>query len=315
MGPILAITFGTFLRDYTLLKTGLASEMHGILICILVGFIGGLIATPSMEITPNLHWPTGEMCSRITVYGFFTGFFIALPSGIGVALSGTKAACVIGIKVIPITGNWLNARLVLGGNAGGLVGVAISASLLPPAVNSGIVLAFGALIVPLNISSFRDCDTGDIVDAEAPDNLLWIAFEAALWSLGLTLMNILVIWATSLLMFRIKSVVPSLERDKEFWGKDLKYARKYNKLIEAEDELQKLDDIDPENGLLGKMFFNEDEDADFVEQPVERMGSSSSTSKKAELERRKQLLRNEVHRLIQKSQRHLLPPEDKKKLR
>ena len=40
------------------------------------------------------------------------GVLIALPSGAGVALS------------------------VLGGNAGSLVGVAISASLLPPAVNS-----------------------------------------------------------------------------------------------------------------------------------------------------------------------------------
>ena len=44
--------------------------------------------------------------------GLCVGIGIALPSGAGVALS------------------------VLGGNAGSLVGVAISASLLPPAVNS-----------------------------------------------------------------------------------------------------------------------------------------------------------------------------------
>ena len=44
--------------------------------------------------------------------GLWVGISIALPSGAGVALS------------------------VLGGNAGSLVGVAISASLLPPAVNS-----------------------------------------------------------------------------------------------------------------------------------------------------------------------------------
>ena len=44
--------------------------------------------------------------------GLWVGVLIALPSGAGVALS------------------------VLGGNAGSLVGVAISASLLTPAVNS-----------------------------------------------------------------------------------------------------------------------------------------------------------------------------------
>ena len=105
MGPILAFTFGTFLRDYSLVKIGLASEMYGIFICLLVGFIGGLAATPSMLATNGLVWPTGEMCSRITVYGFFTGFFIALPSGIGVALSGKFLAnsgeCAIILYFVP----------------------------------------------------------------------------------------------------------------------------------------------------------------------------------------------------------------------
>ena len=44
--------------------------------------------------------------------GLLVGMLIAMPSGVGVALS------------------------VLGGNTGSLVGVAISASLLPPAVNA-----------------------------------------------------------------------------------------------------------------------------------------------------------------------------------
>lgn len=48
----------------------------------------------------------------------WVGVLIALPSGAGVALS------------------------ILGGNTGSLVGVAISASLLPPAVNAVSVNAF-----------------------------------------------------------------------------------------------------------------------------------------------------------------------------
>ncbi len=52
-----------------------------------------------------------ESC-RGLVRSLYVGVLIAVPSGAGVALS------------------------VLGGNSGSLVGVAISASLLPPAVNA-----------------------------------------------------------------------------------------------------------------------------------------------------------------------------------
>ncbi|KAF4528517.1 hypothetical protein B566_EDAN016948 [Ephemera danica] len=55
------------------------------------------------------------------VRALWVGCLIALPSGAGVALS------------------------VLGGNAGSLVGVAISASLLPPAVNAGLLWALAVI--------------------------------------------------------------------------------------------------------------------------------------------------------------------------
>ena len=59
-------------------------------------------------------WPTDEMNSRTEYRNLLVGVLVALPSGVGVALS------------------------VLAGNAGSMVGVAISASLLPPAVNAGL---------------------------------------------------------------------------------------------------------------------------------------------------------------------------------
>lgn len=58
---------------------------------------------------------------RGTGEGILVGLGIAIPSGIGVALS------------------------VLGNNTGSLVGVAISASLLPPAVNFGMLWGFGVI--------------------------------------------------------------------------------------------------------------------------------------------------------------------------
>ena len=54
-----------------------------------------------------------EMICRGAPRSLVVGVLVAIPSGAGVALS------------------------VLGGNSGSLVGVAISASLLPPAVNAG----------------------------------------------------------------------------------------------------------------------------------------------------------------------------------
>jgi uncharacterized membrane protein len=51
-----------------------------------------------------------------------TGALIAIPSGIGVALS------------------------ILGDNTSSLVGVAISASLLPPAVNTGMLVALAIFV-------------------------------------------------------------------------------------------------------------------------------------------------------------------------
>ena len=58
-------------------------------------------------------------CLRGAGRSLYVGVLVAIPSGVGVAFS------------------------ILGGNVGSLVGVAISASLLPPAVNAVSILLFG----------------------------------------------------------------------------------------------------------------------------------------------------------------------------
>lgn len=60
-------------------------------------------------------WPTDEMVNRGDPVNLILGFLIALPSGVGVALA------------------------ISGRNTSSLVGVAISASLLPPCVNAGLL--------------------------------------------------------------------------------------------------------------------------------------------------------------------------------
>lgn len=97
-----------------------------------------------------------------------------------------------------------------------LVGVAISASLLPPAVNCGIVwVAYAYYRAGMfqiggdnTMYNFQDFYIGG-----------WI-------SLGLTLVNIAMIWISSMMMFRLKEVLPI--RKKVFWS-DLGIARKIYK--------------------------------------------------------------------------------------
>lgn len=109
MGPILAQTLGAVLSDHELVKRGYFAECMGLIGCVLVGYIGGLCAAP----VNGTSWPTDEMASRAVWSALYIGIAIAIPSGAGAALS------------------------VMGNNTSSLVGVAISASLLPPAVNAG----------------------------------------------------------------------------------------------------------------------------------------------------------------------------------
>lgn len=62
------------------------------------------------------YWPTPQMESRGMPWNLLIGVAIASPSGVGAALS------------------------ISGSNMAGVVGVAISASLLPPAVNCGLLM-------------------------------------------------------------------------------------------------------------------------------------------------------------------------------
>lgn len=114
MGPILAATFGAVIKDHKLQCWGIRNEIFGIFLCIFVGFFFGLIISGLDYISGNQIQGslTSEMLMRTELHSVIVGILIALPSGAAVAIA------------------------VLGDNFGSLVGVAISASLLPPACNT-----------------------------------------------------------------------------------------------------------------------------------------------------------------------------------
>ncbi|RWS03256.1 DUF389 domain containing protein-like protein [Dinothrombium tinctorium] len=142
MGPVMAMTFGTIIRDKSLRNMGIRNAFIGFGITILfgycpehfifssnssllfaaLGYIFGLIVLNfTNEWNPDALWPTDEMKSRGQLRVLWIGALVAIPSGAAVAVS------------------------ILSGNQASLVGVAISASLLPPCVNTGLLWSFATL--------------------------------------------------------------------------------------------------------------------------------------------------------------------------
>ena len=185
MGPVMGITFGSRVKDWSLASFSFIHEVVALLICIIIGAIIGFSASWSAAAT---EWPTEEMASRGDVTGLITGLAIAIPSGMGVALS------------------------ILGNNTASLVGVAISASLLPPAVNTGICWARAILI-----------RTGRVVD-DSENDYVYIGGI----SFALTIVNIICIWLAGMFMFMIKEVAPTKTKS-AFWQRDIKLARTQKK--------------------------------------------------------------------------------------
>mmetsp|Transcript_14617 Transcript_14617/g.16576 ORF Transcript_14617/g.16576 Transcript_14617/m.16576 type:complete len:701 (-) Transcript_14617:763-2865(-) len=210
MGPILAITFGATILDHDMVVRGTVSELRALFLCVLIGFIFGLGAakpTYEMAVEDNTEWPPFEMVSRGTKAAILSGIPVAFFSGIGVALS------------------------VLGNNTTSLVGVAISASLLPPAVNTGVLLAYTAMIKSIRIGD--DTDPGVIY--EDPKDLVQFAGV----SLGLTCLNIGLIIVAGIMMFHLKEVTP-MKGKSEFWATHIQHARNYNTIVKNDERTASL---------------------------------------------------------------------------
>jgi hypothetical protein len=150
-----------------MIMTGLRNELISLALCVLTGLIWGLVAAFA-NVDERRNWPSDEMTSRGDVTGLLSGIAVALISGVATALS------------------------TLGNNSSGMTGVAISLSLLPPAVNAGMCWMFAILVA-----------TG-AVERNAGDNEQY--WELGTVSFGLTMANIVCIWLTGVFTFWLKEV-------------------------------------------------------------------------------------------------------------
>ncbi|XP_063827916.1 uncharacterized protein LOC135077317 [Ostrinia nubilalis] len=213
MGPVMSITFGTIISDRSLVRSGFESLILGMFLSLLFGFIFGLILGTTEMPWGFGDWPTEEMKSRGNVRSLWMGVLWALTSGTGVALA------------------------LLQGSAGPLIGIAISASLLPPVVNCGLYWALACiwLLYPgVKIPHIKGKPYyGNSSYVPLYHDYLPIEFAVnGIVSCCLTIVNVICIFITAIIFLKIKEVAapytstPDLRR---FWEQDIKIAREANR--------------------------------------------------------------------------------------
>ena len=168
MGPILGCAFGFAIKDRNLFMTGFMNECLALVITLLLGAIIGAGLSPYAGM---LKWPTSEMRSRGQTIQLIFGAGVAALSGTAVALAESNA------------------------NISSVVGTAIAAALLPPTVNCGICLAYAV------IGHYFQSEDDAIGDAER-----LIFYEISVGSALLVWVNVIFIYLTAILVFKIKKV-------------------------------------------------------------------------------------------------------------
>ncbi|UCE10584.1 MAG: TIGR00341 family protein [Candidatus Thorarchaeota archaeon] len=165
MGPMLGVALGYVVSDRALLVKGTYNELIALVLSIAVGALMGAVMamfSPGFGFEVDAQFEAG-IFTEITRRGFpfsWLDIGVAVFSGAAVAVSVTK------------------------GDMSTLVGVAISAALMPPAVNVGMMIVVG------------------LANATAHGVAIGV------WSLLLLGMNIILIDIAAVLMFRIKKLTP-----------------------------------------------------------------------------------------------------------
>lgn len=202
MGPILGFSFGALIKDTKLIAIGLKNEVIALSIIVCVGFLTAFMYLP---FGPYLGFPNNEQSGRGDPYNLIFGVLVASPSGVGVALSLTSSS------------------------VSSLIGVAISASLLPPAVNAGMCFNYG-IFGPL------------VHGADAVNRYQMFAIAGV--SFSLTMVNIACLNIFAMLWFKIKRIVPMSGEDKDIFQGFYELEQKSAYLGDANNPYQDEDKVE-----------------------------------------------------------------------
>ncbi len=145
MTPILSFSVGILIPNKNLIKIGFINQILGFIISVVIGFLMGLLS----EIFRIAKEPSVQMLIR--TFPNWLDVIVAVCAGIAIGFSTTSTL------------------------ESSLVGIAIAASLMPPAANVGIACGFGD-------------------------------YSLALGSFMLFLMNIVLINLAAIVIFRLKRI-------------------------------------------------------------------------------------------------------------
>jgi len=122
MGPIMGITLGYRVADWPLFKAGVINEFKMAITCYVMGCLFGLILGDILGHAGNSSypWPGSQMMTNLE-WNLIISIIVSSAAGMVLGVSMTST----------------------GGNA--LVGTAISAGLLPPLVNAGMLMAYALI--------------------------------------------------------------------------------------------------------------------------------------------------------------------------
>jgi uncharacterized hydrophobic protein (TIGR00341 family) len=173
MGPMLGVALGYVVADRKLFIKGTMNELIALAFSFAVGAILGIMM-PILFVDPT-GLPLNQVIEDNLVAGIQTeitrrGGFSPLDVGIAIFSGGAVAVS------------------VTRGDMSALVGVAISASLMPPAVNVGMMITLGL------IWSSNAC------------------ISVGIGSLALLAMNIIIIDISAIIMFRVKRLTPLADK-------------------------------------------------------------------------------------------------------
>ena len=96
----MSVAFGFRTRMTSMCRKGIRNELIGVLICIVVGFLAGLAVGPFLSYN-NVDDVPLEIRSRGTKWTLLAGLFVAIASGVGVAIGVMQGgvSTLVGIAV------------------------------------------------------------------------------------------------------------------------------------------------------------------------------------------------------------------------
>eukprot|EP01129_Flabellula_baltica_P016370 TRINITY_DN8687_c0_g1_i1.p1 TRINITY_DN8687_c0_g1~~TRINITY_DN8687_c0_g1_i1.p1 ORF type:complete len:360 (-),score=66.97 TRINITY_DN8687_c0_g1_i1:28-1086(-) len=171
MGPILGLTFGTIIQDKMMVIKSIRNEIIGVFLTFVIGMVMGVSYGFGIE---DGKWGGAEIEGRGLAANLIPSIVVAIPSGVGLAIS------------------------VVQGGAAALVGIAISVALLPPVVNSGMNFTYGMIML------FREHSDSLIDIGKGSEH--WLS--VSLISFILFLVNLVCIYFSALIFFKIKEIKP-----------------------------------------------------------------------------------------------------------